>query len=78
MKKNIHLIAEIGIIHNGDINIAKKLIDNSKKSGFHSVKFQKRTIDKVYSKEQLDAQERAHGEKPLESKKRIRIWQKRI
>ena len=34
MRKNIHLIAEIGINHNGDINIAKKLIDNSKKSGF--------------------------------------------
>ncbi len=54
MKKNIHLIAEIGINHNGDIKIAKKLIDNAKKAGFDSVKFQKRTLEKVYSKEQLD------------------------
>ncbi len=54
MKKNIHLIAEIGINHNGDIKIAKKLIDNAKKAGFDSVKFQKRTVEKVYSKEQLD------------------------
>ena len=49
------LIAEIGINHNGDINIAKKLIDEAKKAGFDSVKFQKRTIDKVYSKEDLDS-----------------------
>jgi N-acetylneuraminate synthase len=48
------LIAEIGINHNGDINIAKKLILMAKKAGCDSVKFQKRTIDKVYSKEELD------------------------
>ena len=47
-------IAEIGINHNGDIDIAKKLIDEAKKAGFDSVKFQKRTVEKVYSKEQLD------------------------
>ena len=33
----IHLIAEIGINHNGDIDIAKKLIDNAKESNFHSI-----------------------------------------
>ena len=38
-KKLIHLIAEIGINHNGDLNITKKLIDNAKLAGFHSVKF---------------------------------------
>ena len=48
------LIAEIGINHNGDMDIAKKLILNAKNSGFDSVKFQKRTIDLVYSKEILD------------------------
>ena len=48
------LIAEIGINHNGDINIAKKLIDEASNAGFNTVKFQKRTIDKVYSKEDLD------------------------
>ena len=49
------LIAEIGINHNGDLNIAKKLIDEAKNSGFDAVKFQKRTIENVYSKEDLDS-----------------------
>jgi N-acetylneuraminate synthase len=48
------LIAEIGINHNGDINIAKKLIDEAVIAGFDAVKFQKRDIDLVYSKEILD------------------------
>tara|TARA_B110000027_G_scaffold6066_1_gene5575 strand:+ start:970 stop:1812 length:843 start_codon:yes stop_codon:yes gene_type:complete len=52
--KNIFFIAEIGINHNGDISITKELIKKAKDSGFNSVKFQKRTIDKVYSKELLD------------------------
>ena len=52
--KKPFLIAEIGINHNGDIKIAKKLILNAKNAGFDSVKFQKRTIDLVYSKEILD------------------------
>ena len=51
---NPYLIAEIGINHNGDISIAKKLIDISKESGFDAVKFQKRDIEIVYTKEQLD------------------------
>lgn len=49
------IIAEIGINHNGDINIAKKLIDIAVKAGCNSVKFQKRTVEKVYSKEILDS-----------------------
>ena len=52
---NIFFIAEIGINHNGDISIAKKLIDSSKEAGFDAVKFQKRTIEKVYSKNYLDS-----------------------
>ena len=52
--KNIYFIAEIGINHNGDLNIAKELITRSKKCGFDAVKFQKRSIEKVYSKEILD------------------------
>ncbi len=52
--KKPYLIAEIGINHNGDINIAKQLIKNAKECGFHSVKFQKRTIDIVYDKKTLD------------------------
>ena len=55
MKKKIYIIAEIGINHNGDIAIVKKLIDQSKDSGFDAVKFQKRHIETVYTKDQLDA-----------------------
>ena len=49
-----YLIAEIGINHNGDIKIAKKLIKNAKDCGFDAVKFQKRSIDIVYDKKTLD------------------------
>jgi N-acetylneuraminate synthase len=49
------VISEIGINHNGDIDIAKKLIKASKDGGANAVKFQKRTIDLVYSKEKLDS-----------------------
>lgn len=52
---SVFLIAEVGINHNGDISIAKKLIDGAASAGFDAVKFQKRTIDKVYSKEYLDS-----------------------
>jgi N-acetylneuraminate synthase len=48
------LIAEIGINHNGDIKIAKQLIDEAVVAGFDAVKFQKRDVNLVYSKEILD------------------------
>ena len=51
----IYSIAEIGINHNGDLNICKKLIDVACESGFNAVKFQKRDIELVYNKEQLDS-----------------------
>ena len=51
---SIFIIAEIGINHNGDLSIAKKLIDDAKDAGCDAVKFQKRTIDLVYKKEMLD------------------------
>jgi N-acetylneuraminate synthase len=50
----VFIAAEIGINHNGDIEIAKKLIDVAISSGCDAVKFQKRTVNKVYSKEVLD------------------------
>ena len=50
----VFITAEIGINHNGDIDIAKKLIDMAKECGCDAVKFQKRTIEKVYSKEILE------------------------
>lgn len=49
------IIAEIGINHNGDLALAKKLIDAAAAAGCDAVKFQKRTVDKVYSKEYLDS-----------------------
>ncbi len=50
----VKLVAEIGINHNGNINIAKKLIDVAAIAGCDYVKFQKRTIDVVYPEEVLD------------------------
>ncbi len=52
---SIFIIAEIGINHNGDVEIAKRLIDVAKDCGADAVKFQKRTIDLVYSKEMLNS-----------------------
>ena len=48
------LIAEIGINHNGDISIAKRTIEGAKKAGADAVKFQKRTLDIVYTQAELD------------------------
>jgi N-acetylneuraminate synthase len=53
------IIAEIGINHNGDVDTAKKLIDVAEAAGCNAVKFQKRTVEVVYTKEEL--------EKPRES-----------
>ena len=50
----IFIISEIGINHNGDLAITKKMIDASIEAGVDAVKFQKRDIDIVYSKEQLE------------------------
>ena len=51
----VFICAEIGINHNGDPNIAKKLIDVSIRCGCDAVKFQKRNVEKVYTKEILDS-----------------------
>jgi len=51
---NVFIIAEIGINHNGNIDIAKKLIDHAVTAGCDAVKFQKRTIDVVYPQELLE------------------------
>lgn len=51
----IYVIAEIGINHNGDLGIAKSLIDVAANAGCDAVKFQKRTIDKVYTQELLNS-----------------------
>lgn len=48
-----YIVAEIGINHNGDIDIAKRLISVAVGAGCDAVKFQKRTVDVVYSSEEL-------------------------
>jgi N-acetylneuraminate synthase len=53
MKNTIFIIAEIGINHNGDMSLCKKLIDVAVDSGCDSVKFQKRNIDNVYTQDFL-------------------------
>lgn len=55
------IIAEIGINHNGDMNLAKKLIDIAVIAGCDAVKFQKRTVEKVYAKEYLDGFRKVRG-----------------
>jgi N-acetylneuraminate synthase len=52
---HIYLIAEIGINHNGSVAIAEQLITAAADAGFDAVKFQKRSVDKVYSREFLDS-----------------------
>ncbi len=51
----VFIVAEIGINHNGDLRLAKRLIDMAVVAGCDAVKFQKRTVDKVYTKEYLDS-----------------------
>ncbi len=48
------IIAEVGINHNGSLDNALRLVHFAKECGANAVKFQKRSIDKVYSKEELD------------------------
>lgn len=54
-RDRVIIIAEIGINHNGDVNLAKKLINLAKLSGCDIVKFQKRDLELVYGKEVLDS-----------------------
>ena len=51
----VFVIGEIGINHNGDLSIAKKLIDLATEAGCDAVKFQKRNVEKTYSKKMLDS-----------------------
>ena len=71
------LIAEIGINHNGDISIAKKLIDYAAEADFDAVKFQKRDIDSVYTKEFLDSpRESPWGKTQRDQKKGLEFDEK--
>jgi N-acetylneuraminate synthase len=63
------IVAEIGINHNGDLAIAKKLIDVAYTAGCDFVKFQKRTVEDVYTEEELNKpRESPWGETTREQK----------
>lgn len=49
------IVAELGLNHNGDVKLARKLIDQAKMCGADAVKFQKRSVDRILIKEALDA-----------------------
>jgi N-acetylneuraminate synthase len=49
-----YIIAEIGVNHNGDLFLAKKLIDAAIEAGADAVKFQKRNLESLYRKESLE------------------------
>ncbi|WP_407282806.1 N-acetylneuraminate synthase family protein [Methanolobus sp. WCC1] len=74
---NPFVIAEIGINHNGDINIAKQLIDIAKAAGCDAVKFQKRTLDVVYTQDYLASpRESPWGTTQREQKEGLEFGQK--
>ncbi|MBT4764402.1 N-acetylneuraminate synthase, partial [bacterium] len=67
---SVFIIAEIGINHNGDIEICKKLIDEAISAGCNAVKFQKRDLESVYTREFLESsRESPWGKTQYEQKK---------
>lgn len=52
---SVEIIAELGINHNGDMHLVKRLIDVATSAGCDFVKFQKRDINLVYTKEELNS-----------------------
>ena len=71
------IIAEIGINHNGSIDIAKKLIDMAIDCGCDAVKFQKRDINIVYTKDELNSdRESPWGKKFIDQKKGLEFNEK--
>ncbi len=71
------IIAEIGINHNGDLKIAKKMIEEAKSAGADAVKFQKRDIYEVYTKEFLSQErESPWGKTQLDQKKGLEFEEK--
>ena len=68
--KKIFIIGEIGINHNGNLEIAKKIIEACKAAGADAVKFQKRTIDLVYTQEDLKSLRESPWGNTFEQQKR--------
>lgn len=74
--EHVFVIAEIGINHNGDIQLAKKLIDWAVLSGCDAVKLQKRSVKDIYTKEYLDSyRESPWGTTQLEQKEGLEFDQ---
>jgi len=73
----VFLLGEIGINHNGDIQIAKKLIDAAFACRWHGVKFQKRTPDIcVPDSQKMKSKSTPWGEMTyLEYKNRMEFWE---
>lgn len=59
MSCQVFITAEIGINHNGDIVLAEKMIREAHAAGCDAVKFQKRTVDKVYTEEFLASERKS-------------------
>ena len=75
----VFITAEIGINHNGDLDIVKKLIDVAKNAGCDAVKFQKRTVDKVYTNEVLDSpRDSPWGNTQRQQKKGLELSEREI
>ena len=74
---SVFIISEIGINHNGDIKIVKKLIDTAVIAGCDAVKLQKRTVEDVYSPEELNVpRESPFGTTNREQKNGLEFGQK--
>lgn len=74
---SIFIVAEIGINHNGDLKLAKRLIDTAVVAGCDAVKFQKRTVDKVYTQEYLTSPRKSPwGETQREQKEGLEFGKK--
>ena len=65
-EKKTYVIAEIGINHNGSLDLAKILIDIAVECGCDAVKFQKRDVDTVYTQEELLKELVTHVKKKME------------
>ena len=75
----VFIISEIGINHNGSVSLAKKMIDESIIAGVDAVKFQKRDINLVYSKEILSQKrESPWGTTQNDQKEGLEFGQERI
>ena len=73
---SIFIIAELGINHNGDIGIAQDMIKVAKEAGCDAVKFQKRAVELVYSREFLDSpRESPWGKTQRDQKKALEFGQ---